>query len=340
MPAYPMRSSARGCTPSRSHRTEELPGMQSAESRVAPIVGRGPDRVGPLLTASNGRVAKRVWSWNRPPGRLRVIAGVGSSNRVQMIERDPSPQTHGRTGARHQRYVAARSSLRAVCATLVAALLAIGGCGSSNQPRQAGARRFPSGSSLTPASSSSAGPTQTTTPTDPAVTHTAAAVTPAAVAACRTVHLSLSLIRAGAAAGTSFSWYGLENVGPTACSMIGYPGVAVLDAHGRIVQHPATWGAALPAPVRLVTLKPGQRVQFLLNSTDTIPSPGCARAYRGVRLQVFPPNQPTPILKPIKLVFCDLRVGPVEPISPSHAAKRGVAPSLAVPSAPMHRFQA
>jgi len=95
--------------------------------------------------------------------------------------------------------------------------------------------------------------------------------------------------------------------------MIGYPRVAVLNEHGQIVQHPATRGAVLPAPLRLVTLKPGQRAQFLVNSTDTVPSPGCPRSYRGARLRVFPPDQATPILDPFKVAFCDLRVGPVEP---------------------------
>ena len=127
----------------------------------------------------------------------------------------------------------------------------------------------------------------------------AAPIRPAATAhfaiapACLTSHLSLSVARAAAAAGTAYTWYDLENTGPTICSMFGYPGVAVLTAHGRIVQHPATRGAALPARVRLVTLKPGHRAQFLLNSTDTIPSPGCPRAYRGVRLAGLPAESET-----------------------------------------------
>jgi Protein of unknown function (DUF4232) len=136
-----------------------------------------------------------------------------------------------------------------------------------------------------------------------------------AAPACRTSQLSLSLIRGGAAAGTAYLWYGLRNVGADACSMIGYPGVAVLDARGRIAQHPATRGAAIRAPVRLVTVKPGHRAQFLLNSADVVPSPGCRRLYRGVTLQVFPPNQRTPIRGPFTGVFCSLRVGPVEPDS-------------------------
>lgn len=130
-----------------------------------------------------------------------------------------------------------------------------------------------------------------------------------------TSHLSLSLARGGAAAGTAYSWYALRNAGPTTCSMIGYPGVAVLDAHDEIVQHPAKPGAALPIAVRLVTLRPGQSAQFLVNSTDVTPSPGCPRAYRGVTLRVFPPNQTVPILRPFTGAFCNLRVGPVEPLS-------------------------
>jgi Protein of unknown function (DUF4232) len=147
--------------------------------------------------------------------------------------------------------------------------------------------------------------------TAPAPIHTTTPVTSAAVAACLTSHLSLSFARGGAAAGTAYRWYDLRNLGPSACSIIGYPGVAVLNAHDRIVQHPATWSAMLRAPVKLVALRPGKRGQFLVNSTDTIPSPGCPRTYRGATLQVFPPNQTTPILKPFRNVFCNLRVGPV-----------------------------
>jgi len=141
------------------------------------------------------------------------------------------------------------------------------------------------------------------------------AATSAALASCTTSQLTLSFVRGAAAAGTGYSWYALRNLGRAACSMIGYPGVAVLDARGRVVQHPARRGALPAAPVRLVTLKPGTRAEFLVNSTDIVPSPGCPRAYRGVSLRVLPPGQSTPIVKPFKGVFCSLRVGPVEPAS-------------------------
>jgi len=179
------------------------------------------------------------------------------------------------------------SSRTAIWAASVAAVLALAACGATNRPHRG------AGSAAAPI-------------------RLAAAAHFASAPACLTSHLSLSVARAAAAAGTAYTWYDLENTGPTICSMFGYPGVAVLNVHGRIVQHPATRGAALPARVRLVTLKPGQRAQFLLNSTDTIPSPGCPRAYRGVRLQVYPPNQRRARLAPYTRPFCNLRVGPVE----------------------------
>ena len=89
--------------------------------------------------------------------------------------------------------------------------------------------------------------------------------------------------------------------------------VAVLDAHGHIVQHPAKRGATQPAPVTRITLRPGAHARFLVNSTDVIPSPGCPKSYSGTTLQVYPPNQRTALLLSHTGSFCDLRVGPVQP---------------------------
>ena len=98
--------------------------------------------------------------------------------------------------------------------------------------------------------------------------------------------------------------------------MIGYPGVAILDAHGRVVQHPAKSsthpGTMPPQRVRLVVLAVGQQASFVLASTDVTPSPGCRAPYTGTTLQVFPPNQTTAIREPYHRSFCDLTVGPVE----------------------------
>jgi Protein of unknown function (DUF4232) len=193
-----------------------------------------------------------------------------------------------------------RIPLRIVAA---ATLLAIGGCGSSS----------PTSSSSGTTSSATAPVTRTAPATTETVTRTAQAQTAAGQAPCTTPHLTLSFGGGQGAAGTAYLTYFLKNTGTTACTMIGYPGVAILDSSGRIVQHPATRATASPTPVRLVTLNPGARAQFVVNSTDVIPSPGCPHAYTGTTLQVIPPNQRTPLRLPDRNAFCNLRVGPVAP---------------------------
>jgi hypothetical protein len=130
----------------------------------------------------------------------------------------------------------------------------------------------------------------------------------------------------GAAAGTSYDWYTLTNVGPAACSMIGYPGVAILNAHRRVVQHPAVWsthpGTMPPERVRLVVLTTGRRAKFVIANTDVTPSPGCRAPYTGKTLQVYPPNQITAIREPYHGTFCDLVVGPVQPARPHRRTRR------------------
>jgi hypothetical protein len=121
------------------------------------------------------------------------------------------------------------------------------------------------------------------------------------------------MISGQGAAGTAFITYGLTNVGTASCTLLGYPGVAVLDGAGHIVQHAAKRGAAGPSvPVRRITLPPGARAKFLVTSTDVIPSPGCPHTFTGVTLQVFAPNQRAAIRRSYSGRFCNLRVGPVQ----------------------------
>ena len=134
---------------------------------------------------------------------------------------------------------------------------------------------------------------------------------------CVTAHLTLTTEGTGAAAGTFFTTYDFTNVGPSDCVMIGYPGVAVLDAKGHVVQHPAVRqpgpGTSAPVPVTLVRIRPGQRAKFLLASEEVFPNPDCQSAYSGSSLSVYPPDQTVPIIQPVATQFCDLTVGPVQP---------------------------
>lgn len=136
-----------------------------------------------------------------------------------------------------------------------------------------------------------------------------------AVPSCTTGQLALSFGGSTGAGGTSYSTYYLADSGGTTCSLEGFPGVAVLDAGGNVVQHPATRGALGthgPVPVTPVVLHPGQRASFLLTSVDNVPNPDCPSEYSGTTLQVYPPNQTSALRQPFSGGFCDLGVGPVQ----------------------------
>jgi len=109
--------------------------------------------------------------------------------------------------------------------------------------------------------------------------------------------------------------YYLTNRGSRPCILFGYPGVAALDAAGRIVQHPAvrsehpgTSGTVRPG---LVRLGPGGSVQFLVTSVDTVPNPDCATSFPATTLQVYPAGQTTALRLHHRMMICDLEVGAV-----------------------------
>jgi hypothetical protein len=196
-------------------------------------------------------------------------------------------------------------SARILKTTLPALLiaLAVGACGSSNtssSPASAPATQTVT-HTASPSTSASTGSGSSTT----------AASSPAAGSVCQTPNLRLSFVTGQGAAGTAYMTYGLTNTGSQSCTMSGFPGVAMLDSSGKVVQHPAQRGVGTPTPVRLVSLDPGQRATFIVTSSDVIPSPGCQHSYMSATLQVFPPNQRSALLLPHRAQFCNLHVGAV-----------------------------
>ncbi len=193
-------------------------------------------------------------------------------------------------------------SSAAIVAVGALALAACGGQSSSSH-------------SSTARSSSSSPPTTAPRTATATAANTATASsdsTAAGASPCLTSDLHLSLVSGQGAAGTAYTTYALRNVGPGPCTMVGYPGVAILDAQGRIVQHPAQRGVPTPVAVRVLKLRPGQHATFTVTSSDVIPSPGCQHGYVGTTLQVFPPNQRAALRLPHREQFCNLRVGPVQ----------------------------
>jgi hypothetical protein len=137
---------------------------------------------------------------------------------------------------------------------------------------------------------------------------------------CQTQNLRLSFGAFNGAGGTDYTVDYLTNVGTTTCTMIGYPGLAGLDANGNIVQHAAVRNADLPSeqgrsPIK-VALAPGARAVFGVTNSDTTPNADCPAEFPIAQIQVYPPNQTTAIrMAPQGLPdagICDLTVGFVQ----------------------------
>jgi len=160
---------------------------------------------------------------------------------------------------------------------------------------------------------------------------TGAPVSTLAPQPCVTADLSLSAsqgtVTGGTAAtnymSTAVTDYHLTNTGARDCTLFGYPGVAVLDAQGNVVQRPAArqQGPAGTEPVAPATvmLIPGGEASFLVAETDSVgTNTDCpVFPFAGTTLQVIPPGETVPIHQPYGGIACDLAVGPVQPASGS-----------------------
>ncbi len=207
--------------------------------------------------------------------------------------------------------------LRIRLAVTVILLLALVACTTSHSKvARTTARSTPTSNAASPVSSSPAASSQPTTAVPSTTPPIATATESPAVDGddCATANLRLAFLGGVGAGGTSFGTYGLTNIGATTCTMIGYPGVSILNAEGAVVQHPAIWGQLSTHPsvaVALVTLAPTQTATFLTTSSDNTPNSSCPIPFTGVQLRVYPPNQTTALYLADPESFCDLGVGPV-----------------------------
>ncbi|MGI9185433.1 MAG: DUF4232 domain-containing protein [Solirubrobacteraceae bacterium] len=206
------------------------------------------------------------------------------------------------------------SALPALGASILAAL-GIAACGGSSSSRSTGSSSSSVRSGSSTASAAAASPTTTRSASTltPATGSGAPVGSAGAGSTCRSSQLRLSFVSGQGAAGTAYLTFSLTNAAARTCTMIGYPGFAMLDAQGAIVQHPARRGIPTPTPVKLLSLGSGRRARFTVTSSDVIPSPGCRHAYSGAAVQVYPPNQLTALRLPHPLQFCNLHVGAVQP---------------------------
>jgi Protein of unknown function (DUF4232) len=112
---------------------------------------------------------------------------------------------------------------------------------------------------------------------------------------CATRDLQVKAGVSQGAAGSVYQVIDFTNIGNTACTLYGYPGVSLASGTPVTQVGQAATRSPIAGPT-LVTLKPGQTGNALLRITQALnyPTATCspkATAY----LQIYPPNQTTPI---------------------------------------------
>jgi len=148
--------------------------------------------------------------------------------------------------------------------------------------------------------------TVTASPQAPAGSPGTATGTPAAPggpAPCPTNALGLKLGLSQGAAGSVYQVLDFTNISNVSCTLYGYPGVSLAG-------HPVTQvGQAADedptTPRKLVTLAPGQAANALLRIVDALnfPASKCGPVTTQW-IQVYPPNQTTPIYLAYKTTAC------------------------------------
>jgi hypothetical protein len=126
----------------------------------------------------------------------------------------------------------------------------------------------------------------------------------AGVAACTTNDLKASIGNGGGgAAGSFYSVIDFTNTSKASCTLYGYPGVSLRDAHFAQIGAAAT-RITTPAP-SLVTLAPGATANATLRQTDpsVYPSSEC-RPVTSSYLMIYPPNQTESTELPFKGTTC------------------------------------
>jgi hypothetical protein len=190
------------------------------------------------------------------------------------------------------------------------AVAAVAGCssgGSSSAPPASPATSSAVASAPTspPAASSSpvaSSPAPVASPSSPAAvspraTASPASSSPAAVgpAGCATRDLQAKAGVAQGAAGSLYQYIDFTNISGATCTMFGYPGVA-LAAGSPVTQVGMAASRTTVAGPTVVTLAPGKTANALLRITQALnyPSATCSPA-KTTYLQIYPPNQTTPI---------------------------------------------
>jgi Protein of unknown function (DUF4232) len=190
---------------------------------------------------------------------------------------------------------------------MVVAATAVAGCGSqaaSSLSSSPSATSGSSGSNGAAASSSSASASSSAAPTGPASSAAVNPNTAGGAPGCATRDLKATVGVAQGAAGSVYQVIDFTNIGTASCSLYGYPGIA-LAGGSPVTQIGMAASRSPQAGPALVTLKPGDVANTLLRITQAqnYPSSKCSPV-ASTYLQIYPPNQTTPIYLGYKSTGC------------------------------------
>jgi hypothetical protein len=127
------------------------------------------------------------------------------------------------------------------------------------------------------------------------------------VCAARNLHISNSSFRIGAG-----GYYGgavtLVNQGARACVLDGYPGVELLDGHGRVITNAARHCAYIqcPSSPARVVLAPGHVAHFAYVWQDNPPEPRQTVCPESATALVTPPNAYDHQAVPLHIAPCGI----------------------------------
>jgi hypothetical protein len=216
-----------------------------------------------------------------------------------------------------------RQAIAGAALTCVAALATA--CGSSASPSAAPATTAAATATHTATAGAAASPAVATSParaTSPATATSPAA--PAGPAPCPTRSLQAKIGASQGTAGSTYTVIDFTNISAVSCTLYGYPGVSF--AGGTPVTQIGQAAAESHATARvLVTLAPGAVGNALLQivHAGNYPPAKCGRL-TATYLQIYPPNQTTPIYLSYSSPTCSkpvpiLTVSVVEPGAGSSA---------------------
>ncbi|HVA59472.1 MAG TPA: DUF4232 domain-containing protein [Mycobacteriales bacterium] len=145
------------------------------------------------------------------------------------------------------------------------------------------------------AGAASAGPTTPASTGAPTPTATSSTAGPTGPAPCPTRSLQAKVGVSQGTAGSTYTVIDFTNLSNSTCTLYGYPGVSFAGGT-PVTQIGVAAGESPTTPRTLVTLAAGATANALLRITDAgnYPAAEC-RLVTAQYLQIYPPNQTTPI---------------------------------------------